>query len=289
MNPKTIRPIGITLLAIAHVWNGFLGIIVFPIIGFSFWEDFLRWLTGTYHWPQTLARFSGSLFFIAVWVIYLGYGWVGIGLWKLRFWAWKCEVGFLLCFGSVSIAASIFLVKPVIFASVFVIWYSLGLGWIVWYLFRPRVRFAFEMGQLDQAPASYPAQPPEMSKRGKILIGVSLVMTAFVFIFSLLVCIESMVRQSDVYKLALYEAAGSPCVTSKVGNPFEVGWMATGGMSESDQTGSANWEIPIRGSKGKATLIVEAEKNGGQWKLNKFSLAQAGESSISLLPTSHCQ
>jgi len=276
-------------MAITHVWNGCLSLLVLPIFVTLLWGYLIKLWIDTLHWPRSAAPFAVGFSFFVLCIFYVAYAWIGVGLWNLRPWARLAELVLLTSFGVICSGVSLIFIRPLVFASTFVICYGLGFGWMIWYLQRPRVRFAFEAGPLDSASLIYPEYPPEMSKRGKVLTGVALVMTVTAFIGSLLFSVEIMMRRSDAYKLALSEAASSPCVAAKVGHPFETGWMTEGGFSESAKEGSANFEIPIYGPKGHANLIVVAKKKDGAWAINEFSLVPSGGQPIQLLSASSCE
>jgi len=116
-----------------------------------------------------------------------------------------------------------------------------------------------------------------MSTRGKALTSTAVIATIALFVCSLLFAVESVIRNSKIYEIALIEAGHSPCVATRVGTPFKPGWLVAGNMQESDTVGSAHLEIPVKGIKGKGSIFVSAEKQNGIWRIDELLLVQEGK------------
>jgi len=168
---------------------------------------------------------------------------------------------------------------------------TLPFAWIVWYLFRPRVRFAFSAEAQPGVDSSNSGIPEGMSTGGKALTVIAGIATFGLFVGFLLVTIESELRRSQIYETTLNKAGQSPCVAAKEGIPFAPGWFVTGSLTESRVEGSADLEIPIHGPKGNGTLVVSGKKQDGTWSIADLTLQQNGRD-IGLLPadsSSSCQ
>jgi hypothetical protein len=273
MNPKQKRPVGITLLAAAFLWIGCLGTLFFPIIVFSGGTTTLwRLIAGGVIHSESWLRITSYLFVSTWFLFYVAYAFIGFGLWKLRNWARKAILALMEFFAVVSILALPFLVRLAAMAIAAVIYTSLFFAWTVWYLKRPRVCFAF--GAWPSACNEVlPAEPPPgLSQMGKAWVTVAIVASFVLGIGSLMVAVESIIHSSEIYKMTLKEAQGSPCVSIEFGVPLNPGWMTTGSTEESNAEGSANLNIPVRGPKGKGSLELEAEKQSGVWKINSLVL-----------------
>ena len=91
-------------------------------------------------------------------------------------------------------------------------------------------------------------------------------------------------RSSDVYQEAMARTRAHPQVQQALGQPIEAGWMVTGNLNVSGQSGSADLAIPLSGPKGKGTLYVEARKRAGKWAFQHLAVAVQDGPRIDLLP-----
>ncbi len=66
---------------------------------------------------------------------------------------------------------------------------------------------------------------------------------------------------------AIYAAQTSPAVEGMLGLPIEPGWPIRGTAQANRTTGSAILQIPLRGSLSAGTLLEEARKIDGKWRL----------------------
>jgi hypothetical protein len=295
MTSKAKRPVGITLLAIAFLWIGCFGALAFPIIIFSagtiMWIQLTGLLDQSHSWLRLVAHFGEYPFFVTWFLGYVAYAFIGFGLWRLRNWARKAVLGINLFAAAVSLLVTAFFVRPAAFAGTMIAGETLPFAWIVWYLLRPRVRFAFSAEAQLGVDSSNSGIPEGMSTGGKVLTVIAVLATFGLFVGFLLFTIEGMLRRSQIYETTLNEAGQSPCVAAKVGIPFAPGWFVTGSLTESSVEGSADLEIPIHGPKGSGTLAVSAKKESGIWNIADLTLQQNGRD-IELLPatsSSSCQ
>lgn len=116
-----------------------------------------------------------------------------------------------------------------------------------------------------------------------------LVAAAFVLILSfvaaILLFVFGLIKNSDAAKLAIKTAESSPVLAEQIGSPMKVGWIATGSIEVSTDTGSAELSIPVSGPKGSGTLDVEAHKRAGQWHLELLQFGKASsDERLNLLP-----
>ncbi|HEX4997389.1 MAG TPA: cytochrome c oxidase assembly factor 1 family protein, partial [Terriglobia bacterium] len=77
-------------------------------------------------------------------------------------------------------------------------------------------------------------------------------------------------RYSDVYKEALAIAQSNPETQQALGTPIEAGFLVSGNISVSGDSGRANLSIPIHGPKGTGRLYLEATKVQGKWTYQKL-------------------
>ncbi len=263
------------------LWIGCLGSVFFPLflltgLAGSMWEQTAAGSGPSAAWVQFLVHFGKYPFLLAWFAAYVAYAFIGFGLWKLRNWARKAVIGISVFGIAASPAIAPFVSKatpaPLLIASFSGVVFPLG--WIIWYLRRPRVRFAFGAMTPTETLTFGTEQPRGMSKAGKSLTAIAVAATLALFIGALLVAVEDEMRHSQVYALTLSEAEHSPCVASKIGQPLTPGWMVSGNMEESNVKGSAHLSIPVSGQNGKGTLVVSAEKQDGAWRVEELVLSQ---------------
>jgi Cytochrome oxidase complex assembly protein 1 len=281
MKPK--RPIGVTLLAVALLWIGFgsiLLLVVSPLPVRDLFVEAAKFNPGF----RLITRLSPFAFYFCLQLLDLAYGTVGIGLWKLRNWARRGVMGLSILAAIASLLFTLLSVQPTESASTALIAAVAPSAWLVWYLCRPRVRWAFAAGLHMQGNTSVSDQPPEMSRRGKIWTAIAIIATIALFVGSILSAVENNFRESEAYKTALTETGHSPCFITHVGTPLTTGWFTTGFINESNLDGEAHLSIPIRGPRGKGEIAVSAEKNKGTWVIKELTLIQSGRE-IPLLRT----
>lgn len=283
MTSKPKRPIFVTLLSCVFLWIGCLGSFFFPLFLFTglagtMWDQVSAGAGQSTTWIRFLAHFCKYPFLLAWFSAYLAYAFIGFGLWKLRNWARKAVIGIsILGIVICPVAGPLFTRStpiPLLFTSL--LWFVAPFGWLIWYLSRPRVRFAFGALPIAQTLTSEPEPPPAMSRRGKLFTATAAIATVVFLLGTLLFAIEDEMRHSEVYALTLNEADHSPCVAARIGR-VTPGWIFSGNMEESNLKGSAHLSIPVSGEKGKGKLIVSAEKQDGAWKIGELVLIQKGQ------------
>ncbi len=92
-----------------------------------------------------------------------------------------------------------------------------------------------------------------------VLGGVGFILAIFALIFGVM-------KSTEVYKTALFEAQTNPAVIEHLGNRIEDGLIFTGNMEVNPSSGYADIVIPISGQKGSGSLYVQAEKVAGSWQ-----------------------
>jgi hypothetical protein len=138
----------------------------------------------------------------------------------------------------------------------------------------------------------YPLHPEPMKKSWleqnpywKIPFGcLTLIFLIALFVVILMTVITTSFRSSDVYKLALTQAASSSQVREQIGEPLKPAWLISGQLNVSGSTGNANLSIPISGPRGKGTIRAVATKTRGVWRFTYLQVSVDGQpTSIDLL------
>ncbi len=86
-------------------------------------------------------------------------------------------------------------------------------------------------------------------------------------------------RSSDVYQVALERAQSDPTVVEALGEPIEPGILFSGSINFSGSSGEADYSVPLRGPRGRATLYVIGQKRAGEWtfELMEVEIQDTGE------------
>jgi hypothetical protein len=291
MNDRHKRPLGITLLALPFLWIGCLGTLIFPILLLTGGVGQLSEAFLAQRIQSDGLRLAVATLLTLIWFgMYVLYGFIGLGLWRLRKWAWWAAVivqwiSIAMCIAAGAIIASTIAKQPLV-AIPLAIGLMAPLAGILWYLYRPQVRIAFQLEVAAEVPLPVVAPTPTRKKIPVWIKVTSSVVVGFaLFAGSIFWLVESMFRSSDIYALTLKDAQQAPCVISKLGTPVVAKGMTSGSMSESNSEGEADLQIPIRGPKGKAELQVSAKKISGSWQINSLVLDQGGDQT-QLLPAS---
>ena len=277
MNGKTKRPIGVTLTAIAFLWIGCGGSLFFPILALTgslsdVWSLALGSVIHSQPWLQAISYVLNCIWFL----FYVAYAIIGFGLWKLKNWARKSVLGIFFFVIVAAIVVALIFVRPFLLGASVVGMTIFELGWLGWYLMRPRVQYAFGAWNRYSSTGEW-IEPPGLTKWKKLSVSVLVPASLVVLsVIPLLYTVESMMRSSDAYKLTLTTAQSSPCVVSALGLPLESHGMSGGHVSESSTEGSAELRIPVRGPKSEGSLEVQAKKANGSWKIDSLVFTHGG-------------
>jgi len=181
------RPIGITLLALLIFFIGFCHTVFNPIIGLPSDADI---------WQQSIARVIHSANLLKVtsywlppflYLLYAAYMVIGFGLWRLQNWA-RISVFVLIIVGCVLGP----LIEPfsgrhwsyeLLRIAVWVLPYA----WLVFYLNRPRIRFAFRNGSQTDGNELKTDPPSGLSRIGKIWVAAALAASMIMFVCDVMI------------------------------------------------------------------------------------------------------
>ncbi|HEY4358313.1 MAG TPA: cytochrome c oxidase assembly factor Coa1 family protein [Acidobacteriaceae bacterium] len=273
MYPRPERPLGVTLLALTHFWSA-SGAVFFPLMFLMMsLAGVLRNLAGQFP-SRALGFVVICLIALLWWGLYIFLGFLGYGLWTLRPWGRKASIA--LQWVGIATSIVILIVMAVVMHTAWVgliaIPVSAFYGFILWYLQWPNVRRAFgETVVLENRPPSQlVSRMLKIPLWARIIGGLGLCLAMFVCL--LVFGVESMMRSSDAYPMALQQAQESPCVVAQLGTPLQSNGLISGSIETSNNDGKASLSIPVRGPKGKADLNVMAKKTEGKWAIKSMLL-----------------
>jgi hypothetical protein len=100
-----------------------------------------------------------------------------------------------------------------------------------------------------------------------------------VFAGSMILGVSSLFTESVPYKEALLSAQSNEVVIKALGEPIEEDGIAKGNVNYTNGEGHLKLEIPLKGSNGKATLFVVADKYDDDWeyKVMELEISETGE------------
>lgn len=275
MSKTRKRPLGITLMALMFFWIGGIGTVVFPIMLFADAFGSYREIVNSFIKPEWLALCLLVLFLVIWWAMYILYAFLGVAFWKLREWGRKTFLIVLTAFTWLFLVGEAIWVRP--FTLLFsVAIFSVGInGLFIWYLTRRNVLVAF--GKIPPSVNEVEDVRPKSKYRWlKVLAVAACLFLAFAL--GLTVTAEQMFRHSAVVRTAFGRANLAPCVKEQLGEPVRLGWMITGNMSESNESGEADLEVPIKGPKGKGHISLIAKKESSRWSYQSLSFYLDDES-----------
>jgi hypothetical protein len=99
--------------------------------------------------------------------------------------------------------------------------------------------------------------------------GVGLFAAFFISIFLL---VMGMMKSSGAYQQAMSRASREPAVVSAIGQPVASGYLITGNINTSGDSGRARLAIPLRGPKGSASLHLRATEQNGHWTFSLLTV-----------------
>lgn len=137
------------------------------------------------------------------------------------------------------------------------------------------------------AQAAVPApQPGWWSRNWKwfVPVGCLTLILLFCLFIGLIVGIAmTSMKSSDAYKQAVATARANPTVVEKLGTPIQEGFFVSGNINVQNNSGDADLQIPLSGSKGKAVIHAVAHKSGGTWEYSRLTIALEGQPELDLL------
>jgi hypothetical protein len=118
----------------------------------------------------------------------------------------------------------------------------------------------------NHKPIEEIARDKKKNRTRNILIGVGVFLVTMIFMMAIL---TTMFTNSWAYKNALIIAKSNLELKSKLGSPIEKNSYFIGGsIVTNGGKGNADLTIPIKGSRGKGTLMVFANKSQGTWSMD---------------------
>jgi hypothetical protein len=123
-------------------------------------------------------------------------------------------------------------------------------------------------------------QPGWFSKNWKWLVGggcLSLMLCCGGFSAITFFAATKMIQSSGAYAEALAMASQNPEVSAALGSPLTPGFGMSGSVNQTNDSGSADFTVPVNGSKGEGKMHVVASRSGGVWKFETIDVVAGGK------------
>jgi cytochrome oxidase complex assembly protein 1 len=118
----------------------------------------------------------------------------------------------------------------------------------------------------------------DRNARWKIPLGCLTVIVFFGgFVAVIFTVVEVSFRKSAVYQQALDRTERNPEVANRIGVPLRPGRVLQGQLNVSGSSGKAHMAIPVTGSRGKATIYLDARKASGTWEFLTLQVQFEGQ------------
>lgn len=123
-------------------------------------------------------------------------------------------------------------------------------------------------------------QPNWFSRNWKWLVPVGCLvplMCCGVFGLGTYVAVSQVIQNSGAYKGAIAQVNANAEVAATLGTPVTPGLGLSGSVKENNESGSADFSVPITGSKGEGSMHVVAQRRNGQWTYRTITVTAGGK------------
>src|SRR5262245_52474794 len=106
---------------------------------------------------------------------------------------------------------------------------------------------------------------------------LSIVMAAGAVVAAGVYFVFGAIKSSDVYQQALTRVRSNPAVVRELGEPIEPGWLISGSINVSNDSGNADVRIPVSGPKKSGAVYATAIKKQDKWDFSALEVEIDGE------------
>jgi hypothetical protein len=89
--------------------------------------------------------------------------------------------------------------------------------------------------------------------------------------------VSKVIQSSPSYVEAFSKANQNPEVTAALGTPITPGFGMSGSINQQNDTGSADFTVPLKGTKGEGSMHVVARLSGGRWQYSRIDVVAGGK------------
>ena len=123
-------------------------------------------------------------------------------------------------------------------------------------------------------------QPGWFSRNWKWLLPVGCfvpLMCCGVFGLGTYLTVSKVIESSPAYVEAFSKANQNPEVTAALGTPITPGFGISGSINQKNDTGTADFNVPLKGTKGEGSMHVVGYSNGGAWVFSRIDVTVGGK------------
>jgi cytochrome oxidase complex assembly protein 1 len=138
-------------------------------------------------------------------------------------------------------------------------------------------------------PSSTPPPIPAEKSSGRkwVLLGcggcLGLVVLSVVCSVGFYFAVMNVIQKTDVFQQAFQRVQSSSEVQAALGTPIATGWAFSGSVNYKNDSGTADFTIPVAGPKGEGILIVKANKlSGAAWQYSTLEVQLPDGSKVDL-------
>lgn len=134
-------------------------------------------------------------------------------------------------------------------------------------------------------PVAPGTQPPRSSGCLKYaLIGCGIIVILIgIFVAVVVAFVFGAIKRTDVYKGALHRVQQDQRVVAVLGSPVEPGFIVTGSVNVNNERGTANFNFPVSGPKGKADVHATATLDENGWHYTNLQVLPNNGANIDVL------
>jgi hypothetical protein len=123
-----------------------------------------------------------------------------------------------------------------------------------------------------------PAQSPSTKKLVWIIVAVvgAVVVLVMLFVGAILFAVFGSMKSSTPYQHAVEVATHDPRVLATLGAPVKPGWLPSGSINVSGDSGHADLSVPLEGTAHKGKLYIVASKAEGEWSYQILTVRVEG-------------
>jgi hypothetical protein len=87
-------------------------------------------------------------------------------------------------------------------------------------------------------------------------------------------------KNNPPYKDSIVAVQSSSAAVDALGEPIKPGFMPSGNISVTNDSGTVEFSIPVKGPKGSGTIVVKGTRSGGVWSYETWHLKVNGQEDV---------
>ena len=92
--------------------------------------------------------------------------------------------------------------------------------------------------------------------------------------------VGKVLKSNAPYKDSIVAVQSSSAAVDALGEPIKPGFMPSGNISVTNDSGTVEFSIPVKGPKGSGTIVVKGTRSGGVWSYETWHLKVNGQEDV---------